>query len=104
MSDGAVYSDSKDYLRLDHDFHRTLISMAGNAFLLKSMGRPAHSPSSLSALHGCGPSRQELFPPPEHDTIVDALQSSHLENAKQMLAQHIRRVEENRVGSFLQNR
>ncbi|MBK8022630.1 MAG: GntR family transcriptional regulator [Chloroflexi bacterium] len=102
VSDGAVYSDFKDYLRLDHDFHRTLISMAGNAFLLKAW-EDLHIHLHLSRLYTGVGLFDRSFSASEHDTIVDALQSSHLENAKQMLAQHIRRVED-RVGSFLQNR
>lgn len=99
VSDGAVYSDFKDYLLLDHDFHRTLISLSGNAFLLKTW-QDLHVHLHLSRLYtGVGLfDRSESAP--EHQAIVDALQNNDLESAIQRLGSHIRRVEI-RVRNFL---
>jgi DNA-binding GntR family transcriptional regulator len=92
VSDGAVYSDFKDYLLLDHEFHRTLVSLSGNSFLVKAW-QDLHVHLHLSRLYrGIGLfDRSESAS--EHLAIIDALKNTELENAMHLLASHIRRVE-----------
>ncbi|MBK8022842.1 MAG: GntR family transcriptional regulator [Chloroflexi bacterium] len=61
VSDGTVYSDFKDYLLIDHSFHRTLVSMSGNSFLLKAW-EDLHVHLHLSRLYtGVGLIDRELL-------------------------------------------
>jgi DNA-binding GntR family transcriptional regulator len=102
VSDGAVYRDFKDYLLLDHDFHRILVSLSGNKFLLKAW-EDLHVHLHLSRLYtGVG-----LFDrsdsASEHRTIVDALRMGDTKNANKLLGNHILRVER-RLDNFLRER
>ncbi|MEP7290934.1 MAG: GntR family transcriptional regulator [Chloroflexota bacterium] len=99
VSDGAVYNDYKDYLLLDHNFHRTIVSLSENAFLLTAWLN-LHVHLHLSRLYtGIG-----LFDrgdsATEHRAIVDQLAQGNRNRAVELLSQHIRRVEK-RMKEFL---
>jgi DNA-binding GntR family transcriptional regulator len=99
VSDGAVYNDYKDYLLLDHDFHRRLISLADNSFLLTAWLN-LHVHLHLSRLYtgiGLFDRRESVN---EHRAIVDELTRENRDQAAKLLGQHIRDVEK-RVKNFL---
>jgi len=89
--DGAVYNDYKDYLLLDHQFHRLLIELSGNSFLVKAW-EDLHVHLHLSRLYsGIG-----LFDRDdsaiEHQAILHALHTKDKAQAVTILSQHIKRV------------
>jgi len=89
--DGALYSDFKDYLQLDHQFHRSLVNLSENRFLLKSW-EDLHVHLHLSRLYtGVG-----LFDRAdsviEHQGIVEALQKKDNLVVLSLMSQHIKRV------------
>ena len=97
--DGAVYSDFKDYLQLDHQFHRVLVGLSGNQFLLKAW-EDLHVHLHLSRLYtGIG-----LFDRDdsvvEHQAIVDALQQNDNLQVLSLISQHVKRVGK-RMEAFL---
>lgn len=99
-SDGALYDDYKEFLLLDHAFHRALVRLSGNDFLLKAW-EALHVHLQLSRLYkGIG-----LFDRTdsavEHHSILNALQENDKEAVVALLSYHIRRVED-QVGSFLE--
>lgn len=98
--DGAVYSDYKDYLFLDNDFHRTLVGSGGNVFVLKAW-QDLHVHLHLSRLYtgvGLIDKRESAD---EHNEIVDALLQGDKDAAAALVSQHIRRVEL-RLGRLLE--
>lgn len=100
-SDGAVYNDYKDYLLLDHHFHRTLVAMGGNSFILKAW-EDLHVHLHLSRLYtgvGLVDGRDSLE---EHRAIVHTLEQRDKAEAVMLLSRHINRVE-NRLETFLQH-
>lgn len=99
VSDGAVYSDFKDYMQLDHEFHRTLVSLSGNGFLVKAW-QDLHVHLHLSRLYTGRGLFDRSESAPEHFAIIDALKKNDLESARHLLASHIHRVEE-RVSNLL---
>ncbi|MEZ4672511.1 MAG: GntR family transcriptional regulator [Anaerolineae bacterium] len=89
--DGTVYSDFRDYLALDHQFHHLIVELSGNRFLLDSW-EDLHVHLHLSRLYtGIG-----LFDradsTSEHQAIWDALQLGDKKAAVQRLSHHIKRV------------
>jgi DNA-binding GntR family transcriptional regulator len=89
--DGAVYNDFKDYLQLDHQFHRVLVALSGNPFLLTAW-EDLHVHLHLSRLYtGIG-----LFDRDdsvvEHQAIVEALQQNDNLQVLSLISQHIKRV------------
>ena len=97
--DGALYSDFKDYLQLDHQFHRVLVSLSGNRFLLKSW-EDLHVHLHLSRLYtGIG-----LFDRAnsvlEHRQIVEALRKNDNLQLMSLISQHVKRVGQ-RMEAFL---
>lgn len=101
-SDGAVYSDYKDYLLLDHHFHRILVTMGRNSFILKAW-EDLHVHLHLSRLYtgiGLFDSRVSLQ---EHETIVQTLEQRNKDQAVRLLSGHIKEVEE-RLELFLVDR
>ena len=91
-TDGAVYDDYKDYLLLDHEFHRILVSLSENTFLIKAW-EDLHVHLHLSRLYtGIG-----LFDRHdsalEHGGILDALRKRDQKRLVALLSQHIRRVQ-----------
>lgn len=99
-SDGAVYDDYKEFLILDHDFHRALVQLSGNSFVVKAW-EDLHVHLHLSRLYkGVGLiDRNDSVG--EHRTILKALQEEDKAAAVALLSHHIRRVEE-RIGAFLE--
>jgi DNA-binding GntR family transcriptional regulator len=91
-TNGAVYGDYKDYLLLDNRFHRVMLGMSGNGFLLKAW-EDLHVHLHLTRLYkGIGLSdRKDSFR--EHLDIAQALENNDLNQAVTLLSQHIRRVE-----------
>jgi DNA-binding GntR family transcriptional regulator len=101
-SDGAVYNDYKDYLLLDHYFHRTLVGMGGNSFILKAW-EDLHVHLHLSRLYtgiGLFDGHSSLE---EHQTIMQALEHGEKDKAVQLLSKHISQVE-SRLEVFLAQR
>lgn len=99
-SDGAAYDDYKDYLLLDKQLHRALVSLSGNVFLLKAW-EDLHVHLQLSRLYaGVGLiDRQDSLK--EHAEILNALENGEQKQAITLLSQHIRHVEK-RIGTFLE--
>ncbi|MEO8606501.1 MAG: GntR family transcriptional regulator [Chloroflexota bacterium] len=91
-TDGAVYDDYKDYLLLDHEFHRILVSLSENTFLIKAWD-DLHVHLHLSRLYaGIG-----LFDrhdsATEHHAILDALRTRDQDRLVALLSKHIQRVQ-----------
>jgi DNA-binding GntR family transcriptional regulator len=98
--DGAVYNDYKEYLQLDRQFHRGLVALSGNVFLIKAW-EDLHVHLHLSRLYkGVG-----LFDRDdstrEHREILEALQQGETERIILLLSQHIIGVRQ-RVEAFLE--
>jgi DNA-binding GntR family transcriptional regulator len=89
--DGATYDHFKDYLQFDHDYHRAIVSMCNNHFLIKSW-EDLHVHLHLSRLYtGIGlVDRTESVK--EHEEIFAALQQNDTALAKTLLSAHIRQV------------
>lgn len=90
--DGAVYDDYKHYLLLDHEFHRILVGLSGNSFLIKAW-EDLHVHLHLSRLYtGIG-----LFDrhdsASEHREILDALRNRDRDKTARLLGKHISRVQ-----------
>lgn len=98
--DGATYSDYKDYLFLDNDFHRTLVGLAGNTFLLKAW-QDLHVHLHLSRLYTGVGLIDKKDSAGEHNEIVDALLQNDKDAAVELVSQHIKRVEL-RLGHLLE--
>lgn len=99
-TDGKVYGDFHEYMALDHQFHYTLVGLAGNHFL-QDAWEDLHVHLHLSRFYtGVG-----LFDRSdstiEHQAILDALQQGNQEKAVELLKKHIKRVEK-RMQSFLE--
>jgi DNA-binding GntR family transcriptional regulator len=99
-SDGAVYDDYKEFLLLDREFHRAMVGLSENDFLIKAW-EDLHVHLHLSRLYkGVGLiDRNDSVK--EHAEILKALQHNDKEAAVSLLGYHIQRVE-NRVGNFLE--
>lgn len=99
-SDGEVYDDYKEFLLLDHDFHRSLVNLSSNAFVVKAWD-DLHVHLHLSRLYkGVGLiDRNDSVG--EHREILKALHDNNKEIAVSLLSHHIRRVE-HRISSFLE--
>lgn len=99
-SDGEVYDDYKEFLILDREFHRALVRLSGNSFVIKAW-EDLHVHLHLSRLYkGVGLiDRSDSVD--EHRTILNALQEGDKEEALGLLSHHIRRVED-RLSSFLE--
>lgn len=101
-SDGAQYSDYKDYLLLDHHFHRTLVERGGNNFVLEAWEN-LHVHLHLSRLYtgiGLFDVHESLA---EHLVIIEMLERHENDEAVERLGNHIQRVEA-RLEIFLQGR
>jgi DNA-binding GntR family transcriptional regulator len=98
-TDGATYMDFQEYLALDHQFHRILVGLAKNNFLLKAW-EDLHVHLHLSRLYtGVGLiDRDESLK--EHQDILAAVQEKDGDRVTTLLGQHIRRVEA-RLETFL---
>jgi DNA-binding GntR family transcriptional regulator len=99
-TDGAVYDDYKDFLILDHQFHRSLIDLSGNLFLVKAW-EDLHVHLHLSRLYsGIGLfDRNDSVV--EHHDILAALRRNDRDQAGDLLSHHILRVEK-RVEGLLE--
>ena len=97
--DGALYSDFKDYLQLDHQFHRVAGQPVRKSIFAESLGRPARSFASVTLYTGVG-----LFDRAdsvlEHQAIVEALQKNDNLAVLSLISQHIKRVGK-RMEAFL---
>ena len=89
--DGTVYGDYRDYLALDHQFHRILVGLSGNRFLVDAW-EDLHVHLHLSRLYtGIGLfDREDLST--EHRAILDALHQGNNKAAVEHLSHHISRV------------
>jgi DNA-binding GntR family transcriptional regulator len=99
-ADGTVYDDFRDFMTLDRQFHRALVALTSNDFLVDSW-EDLHVHLHLSRLYtGVG-----LFDrndsTREHRVIVEALQQGDQKKAADLLSDHIQRVEK-RMLSFLE--
>jgi DNA-binding GntR family transcriptional regulator len=97
--DGTVYVDFQEYMVLDHQFHRTLIELSQNEFLVDAW-EDLHVHLHLSRLYtGVGLFDRD-HSRDEHRAIAEALQQSNVNMAASLLSNHIKRVEK-RMQSFL---
>jgi DNA-binding GntR family transcriptional regulator len=99
-SDGAVYDDYKEFLVLDHDFHRALVGLAENPFVTKAW-EDLHVHLHLSRLYRGVGLIDRSDSTVEHRAVLNALKESDRETAVSLLSHHIRRVED-RIGNFLE--
>jgi DNA-binding GntR family transcriptional regulator len=98
-ADGTVYVDYQEYMVLDHQFHRVLVGLSNNEFLLDAW-EDLHVHLHLSRLYtGVG-----LFDrndsTKEHLAIVEVLQQGNPMAAADLLSHHIRQVDK-RIQAFL---
>jgi DNA-binding GntR family transcriptional regulator len=100
-SDGAVYDDYKEFLLLDHDFHRALVGLSDSNFVIKAW-QDLHVHLHLSRLYrGVGLiDRNDAVR--EHRSILNALQKNDKEAAVTLLSHHIQHVE-HRLSSLLKD-
>lgn len=98
--DGDVYDDYKEFLLLDHDFHRALVQLSGNDFVLKAW-EDLHVHLHLSRLYKGVGLIDRIDSVGEHRRILEALQTNDKEAVAAFLSHHIRRVED-RLSSFLE--
>jgi DNA-binding GntR family transcriptional regulator len=98
--DGLLYKEFKDYLRDDHLFHRTIVSLANNSLLIKSW-EGLHVHLHLSRLYTGVGLFDRSSSAREHRHIVEALRLDNRAQAVEMLSQHILDVR-NRMLDFLQ--
>lgn len=98
--DGAVYNDYKHYLQLDHQFHRHLVSLSGNSFLIKAW-EDLHVHLHLSRLYRGVGLFDRTDSASEHQEILETLARGELEQARALLSQHIQGVRERIQGFFL---
>jgi DNA-binding GntR family transcriptional regulator len=99
-TDGAVYDDYKDYLILDHHFHRSLIGLSGNPFLIKAW-EDLHVHLHLSRLYSGVGLFDRNDSVVEHHDILAALRHNDRDQAVDLLSHHILRVEK-RVEGLLE--
>ena len=91
-NDGVVYQDFKDYLHIDHRFHRTIVGLSENEFLIKAW-EDLNVHVHLSRLYtGVG-----LFDrnnsSTEHTNVIVSLREDDRAQAVTHLSKHIRGVE-----------
>lgn len=82
----------KAYFRLDHDFHRALVVMAGSEFALKGWD-DLHAHLHLARLYNSSGGFDRAASIKEHKGIVKALQRGEHDEATALLGKHIRRAE-----------
>jgi DNA-binding GntR family transcriptional regulator len=99
-TDGAVYDDYKDYLLLDHQFHRSLVGLSDNPFLVKAW-EDLHVHLHLSRLYSGVGLFDRNDSVVEHHDILEALRRRDRNQAAGLLSQHILRVEK-RVEGLLE--
>lgn len=101
-SDGMVYDDFREFMALDHQFHRGLIELANNSFLTAAW-EDLHVHLHLSRLFiGVG-LFDRSYALQEHQAILVALQQGDQPAAVELLGQHIRLVGQ-RMQTFLAKR
>lgn len=81
----------KIYFRLDHDFHRALVGMAGSDFAMKAWD-DLHAHLHLARLYN-GISFDRSASLKEHKGIVKALQRGEQNETAALVSKHIRRAE-----------
>jgi DNA-binding GntR family transcriptional regulator len=91
-ADGTVYVDYQEFMTLDRQFHRVLVGLSNNVFLVGAW-EDLHVHLHLSRLYpGVG-----LFDrndsTREHQAILEALQQANPKVAADLLSHHIRQVE-----------
>jgi DNA-binding GntR family transcriptional regulator len=98
--DGMIYDAFRDFMALDRQFHRALVTLANNKFLLGAWD-DLHVHLHLSRLYtGVGLfDRSDSMK--EHQEIVETLRKGAKPEAVGLLSHHIRRVEK-RMQSFLE--
>lgn len=98
--DGAVYDDYKDYLQLDHQFHRQLVSLSENIFLIKAW-EDLHVHLHLSRLYRGVGLFDRADSAGEHQNILEALERGDQAHVIKLLSQHIQGVRERVEKNFL---
>jgi len=99
-TDGAVYDDFREFLALDHQFHRTLVGLANNSFLLKSW-EDLHVHLHLSRLYTGVGLIDRVEAVQEHAGILAAVQKKDKNRLEMLLSQHIKQVE-TRLETFME--
>lgn len=99
-NDGTVYDDFRDFMALDYQFHRGLIELADNAFLLDAW-EDLHVHLHLSRLYTGVGLFDRTDSTKEHQLIVEALQQGDKKLASDRMSHHIKRVA-GRMQSFLE--
>lgn len=98
--DGTVYGDFRDFMALDRQFHRALIGLAKNTFLLGAW-EDLQVHLHLSRLYTGVGLFDRHHSTEEHQAILNALQQGDKALAVDLLGRHIRDVEK-RMQSFLE--
>lgn len=81
-------ASSMEYLRLDDQFHQTIISLCGNRYFKESYSVIA--PKMATARNRMGTDEEHMQRSfDQHRAIIDALQNSELVKAQQILTEHI---------------
>ncbi|HEX2620921.1 MAG TPA: GntR family transcriptional regulator [Phototrophicaceae bacterium] len=97
--DGSAYHDYKDYLQLDRQFHRSLVALSGNNFLVKAW-EDLHIHLHLSRLYSGVGLFDRTDSAREHQAILKALQTGDKIQVINLLNNHIKGVE-HRLEKFL---
>lgn len=93
MGHGPEYRDFGDFNRADREFHHTLISTAGNAFLRKAWA-DLHFHLHIGRLYAGEGVIDFGYALREHAAIVDALQRGDRDGATSAASFHIEQAEE----------
>ena len=92
MEHGPIYRDFRGFSKADATFHRTLVAMSGNRFLLQSW-KDLHFHLHVGRLYAGAGVIDFGDALHEHGEIVATLQSRNLPRAIEMVDQHIRYAE-----------
>lgn len=87
----AAHRDSREFVRLDREFHNTIAAFSGNA-LLSDILTKINSPLVRIGLQSVCDRKRYGWSMREHDAIIDAIADGHKRNAIRTMYRHIERT------------
>lgn len=99
MEPGSKYEHFKEFNRTDHEFHRILIQMSPNTFLIKAW-QDLHFHLHIARLYTGVGIFDHMDASQEHGKIVNALETGDGERATGLLEQHIKHAEKRLIALF----
>lgn len=99
MEPGSKYENFKEFNRTDHEFHRILVDMSPNTFLVKAW-RDLHFHLHIARLYTGVGIFDHADASQEHAKIVRALEAGDQEQVVTLLEQHIKHAERRLIALF----